>query len=137
MADDLEFCLLGPLIVRSGGTVVPMRQAKQRVLLAALLLAADRVVPVDVLAEALWGSAAPPSARNTVRNYVKRLRDVLGEAGRTRISTQPGGYAMRVRPGELDVRRFGARRQEMVLGPWRPTRQMVPCFYGRVKRSQI
>jgi DNA-binding SARP family transcriptional activator len=106
MADGLEFCLLGPLIVRSGGTVVPVRQAKQRVLLAALLLDANRVVRVDALAEALWEAATPPSARNTVRNYVKRLRDALGEAGRARISSQPRGYSMQVSPGEFDVRRF-------------------------------
>jgi DNA-binding SARP family transcriptional activator/Tfp pilus assembly protein PilF len=122
MADDLEFCLLGPLVVRSGGVLVPMRQAKQRVLLATLLLAADRVVPVEALAEALWGSVTPPSARNTVRNYVKRLRDALGEAGRARISSQPGGYSMRVSPGELDVRRFeallGAAREAVRNGSW-------------------
>ncbi len=106
MADELEFWLLGPLIVRSGGAVVPVRQAKQRVLLAALLLDANRVVRVDALAEALWGGTTPPSARNTVRNYVKRLRDTLGEAGRARISSQPRGYSMQVSPGELDVRRF-------------------------------
>jgi DNA-binding SARP family transcriptional activator len=106
MADELEFCLLGPLVVRSGGTLVAMRQAKQRVLLAALLLDANRVVGVDALAEALWGSATPLSAQNTVRNYVKRLRDAMGEAGRGRISTQPRGYSMQVSPGELDVRRF-------------------------------
>jgi DNA-binding SARP family transcriptional activator len=106
MADELEFCLLGPLVVRSGGAVVPVRQAKQRVLLAALLLDANRVVGVDALGEALWGSATPPSARNTVRNYVKRLRDALGEAGRARIISQPRGYSMQVSPGELDVHRF-------------------------------
>jgi len=106
MANELDFCLLGPLIVRSDGAVVPLRQAKQRVLLAALLLDANRVVRVGALAEALWGSATPPSALSTVRNYVKRLRDALGEAGRARISSQPGGYSMRVSPGELDVRRF-------------------------------
>jgi DNA-binding SARP family transcriptional activator len=43
-----------------------------------------------------------------VRNYVKRLRDALGEAGRARISSQPRGYSMRVSPGELDIRRFEA-----------------------------
>jgi DNA-binding SARP family transcriptional activator/tetratricopeptide (TPR) repeat protein len=106
MADELEFCLLGPLVVRSGGAVVRVRQAKQRVLLAALLLDANRVVRVDALAEALWGSATPPSARNTVRNYVKRLREALGAAGRARITSQPRGYSMQVSPGELDVRRF-------------------------------
>ena len=122
MADELEFCLLGSLIVRSGGTVVPVRQAKQRVLLAALLLDANRVVRVDALAEALWGAATPPSASTTVRNYVKRLRDALGEAGRARISSQPRGYSMQVSPGELDVRRFEvlleAARQAARNGSW-------------------
>jgi hypothetical protein len=32
MADELEFCLLGPLVLRSGEVVVPVRQAKQRLL---------------------------------------------------------------------------------------------------------
>src|SRR5690348_12791689 len=103
MADGLEFGLLGPVIVRSGGTVVPVRQAKQRVLLAALLLDANRTVRVDALAEALWGSAMPPSAQNSVRNYIKRLRDALGTPGRERISTQPRGYLIRVADGELDL----------------------------------
>ncbi|HEV2244590.1 MAG TPA: BTAD domain-containing putative transcriptional regulator, partial [Streptosporangiaceae bacterium] len=106
MAGELEFCLLGPLVVRSGGAVVPVRQAKQRVLLAALLLDANRAVGVDALAEAMWGTTLPPSAPTTVRNYVKRLRDALGDAGRARISSQPRGYSMQVSPGELDVRRF-------------------------------
>jgi DNA-binding SARP family transcriptional activator/tetratricopeptide (TPR) repeat protein len=122
IADELDFCLLGPLIVRSGGAVVPVRQAKQRVLLAALLLDANRVVRVDALAEALWGDATPPSAPNTVRNYVKRLRDALGAAGRARISSQPRGYSMQVSPGELDLRRFEvlleAAREAVRNGSW-------------------
>ena len=44
----------------------------------------------------------------TVRNYVRRLRQALGEAGRSRISTQPRGYMMSVGEGELDVSRFEA-----------------------------
>ena len=48
-----------------------------------------RVVSVDELAETLWGSGPPPSARVTVQNYVKRLRQGAGDAGRARIITQP------------------------------------------------
>ena len=44
MTTGTEFSLLGPLVVRRGGVVVPVGTAKQRVLLAALLLNADRVV---------------------------------------------------------------------------------------------
>ena len=64
----MEFCLLGPLVVRSGGTVVPVQRGGQRAVLAALLLNANRVVPVDDLAEALWGAEPPSSARASVQN---------------------------------------------------------------------
>lgn len=40
----MEFLLLGPLIVRSGGDVVPLQRGKQRTVLAGLLLTANRVV---------------------------------------------------------------------------------------------
>jgi DNA-binding SARP family transcriptional activator len=63
-------------------------------------------VPVNELAETLWGSAPPPSAQVTVQNYVKRLRHALGHSGRGRISTQPRGYLIRIDAGELDVSRF-------------------------------
>jgi hypothetical protein len=42
MAPEMEFCLLGPLTVRKGGQAVPSLAAKQRVMLAALLLRAGR-----------------------------------------------------------------------------------------------
>jgi DNA-binding SARP family transcriptional activator/Tfp pilus assembly protein PilF len=103
----MEFCLLGPLAVRVGGALIQVQPGKQRAVLAVLLLNANQVVPVDELAETLWGSA-PPSARVTVRNYVKRLRHALGDAERARISTQPRGYLISVDAGELDVTRFEA-----------------------------
>ena len=104
MPAGLEFCLLGPLLVRRDGVTVPLPEGKQRVLLAALLLRTGRVVAADELAELLWApTAPPPSAPVTVRNYVKRLRRALGPAGQDRIVTRPGGYLIRVEPGELDV----------------------------------
>ncbi len=105
-AAKFEFCLLGPLVVRRDGVVVPVAVGKQRAVLAALLLSAGRAVSVEELAEALWGSDPPPSARVTVQNYVVRLRKALGEAGRERISTVPRGYVIRVAAHELDVSRF-------------------------------
>jgi DNA-binding SARP family transcriptional activator/Tfp pilus assembly protein PilF len=104
----MDFGLLGPLTVRSGDVVLPVRRGKQRAVLAALLLDANRTVPVNELAETLWGTAPPPSAQVTVQNYVKRLRHALGDAGRGRVSTQPRGYLIRVEAGELDVSRFEA-----------------------------
>jgi DNA-binding SARP family transcriptional activator len=108
MTPKLEFCLLGPVVVRRDEVDLPVPRGRQRALLAALLLNAGRVVSVDELAEALWGPAAPPSAVATIRNYVKRLRRVLGDAGQSRIVTRAPGYLIRIDPAELDVARFEA-----------------------------
>jgi DNA-binding SARP family transcriptional activator len=104
----MEFCLLGPLVVRQGGVIVPVTARRQRAVLAALVLNAGRLVGHDELAEALWGAAPPRRARVSVQNYVMRLRNALGEAGRARIRTLPGGYVIRVADEELDVSRFEA-----------------------------
>jgi DNA-binding SARP family transcriptional activator/Tfp pilus assembly protein PilF len=102
----MEFGLLGGLLVRRAGATVAVSRGKQRVALAALLLKANQVVPVDELAETLWGPKPPTSARVTVQNYVKRLRLAIEDADRKRISTEPRGYLMRVEDGELDLTRF-------------------------------
>src|SRR5215831_886747 len=104
----MEFGLLGPLAVRRGGVEVAVLPGKQRVVLAALLLKAGRVVAVDELAEALWGQAPPVTARATTQGYVKRLRKSLGGDGHGRIASRPGGYQISVAAGELDVTRCEA-----------------------------
>jgi DNA-binding SARP family transcriptional activator/Flp pilus assembly protein TadD len=108
---EFEFCLLGPLMVRCGGTAVTVPPGKQRAILAVLLLNSGRVVRLDELAEALWAAGPPPSGPVAVQNYVMRLRKTLGEAGRERIITQPPGYLIHVAADELDVSRF-----EFLLG---------------------
>ena len=106
MDSATEFGLLGPLLVRRGEVMLPVAPGKQRAVLAALLLSADRVVSFDELTEALWGSAPPPSARVSVQNHVMRLRKALGDAAR--ILTHPHGYQIRVDDSDLDVSRFEA-----------------------------
>jgi DNA-binding SARP family transcriptional activator len=103
MADSVEFGVLGPLLVRMNGEVVLIPRGKQRTLLAMLLLRAGQIVPGDQLADMLWGPEPPPSAVVTLQNYVKRLRQAVGPAGRERIVTQPGGYLIQVEIGELDL----------------------------------
>ncbi|MGH3157312.1 MAG: BTAD domain-containing putative transcriptional regulator, partial [Streptosporangiaceae bacterium] len=107
MGSDMEFCLLGPLLVRSGPVVVAP-PGKQRAVLAALLLNVGRVVSVDELTDTLWGHNPPPSARVTTQNHVMRLRKTLGHPAGSRVSTQPPGYQIRVDDGELDITRFEA-----------------------------
>jgi DNA-binding SARP family transcriptional activator len=101
-----EFCLLGPVLVRQGEVTLPVAAGKQRAVLAALLLSADRAVSLDELTEVLWGAAPPPSARVSVQNHVMRLRKALGD--NARIRTHPHGYEIHVDDSELDVSRFEA-----------------------------
>jgi DNA-binding SARP family transcriptional activator/tetratricopeptide (TPR) repeat protein len=101
-----EFGLLGPLLVRRGEVTLPVAAGKQRAVLAALLLSADRAVSLDELTEVLWGADPPPSARVSVQNHVMRLRKALGDGAR--IRTHPHGYEIRLDESELDVSRFEA-----------------------------
>jgi DNA-binding SARP family transcriptional activator len=77
----MEFLLLGPLEVRQGGRGIPLGGAKQRALLAALLLHVNEVVSRDRLINGVWGEQPPAAAAHTVETYVSRLRRVLRDAG--------------------------------------------------------
>jgi DNA-binding SARP family transcriptional activator/Tfp pilus assembly protein PilF len=109
---DAEFCLLGPLLVRARGAILPALPGKQRVLLATLLLQGNRMVALDQIVEALWGDKPPASAHGTLRDYVKELRKQLAVTGESRIGTVPGGYVFRIGPGELDLLSFEELRAE-------------------------
>ena len=100
----MRFGILGRLrVAGEDGRAVAVTAARQRVLLAALLLSANRVVPAESLAETVWDGATPPGAANTIRSYVMRLRKVLGPQLAARIETRDPGYVVRVEPGELDL----------------------------------
>jgi predicted ATPase/DNA-binding SARP family transcriptional activator len=100
----MEFRILGSLDVRAGAGAIGLAGAKPRALLAVLLLHANEPVSAERLAIALWGEDAPAGASKTIQVYVSRLRRALGEPGV--LATTPGGYRLRVLPGELDADRF-------------------------------
>ena len=78
----MEYRILGPLEVRQGDESLPLGGAKQRALLALLLLNANRVVARDRLVDELWGEEPPATAVTTVQVYVSRLRKLLGRGRR-------------------------------------------------------
>jgi DNA-binding SARP family transcriptional activator len=119
----VEFRILGPLEVVDDDRLVELGGQKQRVLLAVLLLEANKVVSSDRLIDALWEDAPPDSAQKALQVYVSNLRKRLG---RDRIVTKSPGYAIRVEPGELDLELFerladeGGRQQwAAALALWR------------------
>ncbi len=103
----LEYRILGALEVVRDGQILRLERPRERALLALLVLSANRVVPTDALAEDLWGGAPPPSAANTLRVYISRLRQALGDAGET-LWTRAPGYLLRVDDGAVDAQRFEA-----------------------------
>jgi DNA-binding SARP family transcriptional activator/tetratricopeptide (TPR) repeat protein len=89
----MRFELLGPLRVRVGDAELPVTAARERILLATLLLA-GQPVSTSTLIEAIWGDRPPAWAHNQVQQCVSRLRRRFADAGRPGrvIVTEPGSY---------------------------------------------
>jgi DNA-binding SARP family transcriptional activator/tetratricopeptide (TPR) repeat protein len=107
MGLELRFQLLGPLTVTVDGRRLPLRGEKQRVLLAHLLLNANRLVPAGQLVDVLWSGEPPASASANLQTYVWRLRRLLPDIPeRPVLSTRGSGYELAVDPGDIDAHRF-------------------------------
>jgi DNA-binding SARP family transcriptional activator len=99
----VEFRILGPLEVEDDGRVAPLGGAKQRALLALLLLHANEIVPRDRLIDDIWGDRAPETAATALQGYVSGLRKALGS---DRILTRAPGYLLQLDSSEVDLGRF-------------------------------
>ncbi|MGW0071808.1 AfsR/SARP family transcriptional regulator [Streptosporangium sandarakinum] len=110
--DRPAFRVLGPLEVGPPGRPLRIAGTKSRILLASLLLDANRAVAADHLAEILWPLSRPRSALANLRTYVSSLRAVLGATGGARILARPSGYLFEVPAGQLDVLLF----EDLVAG---------------------
>lgn len=113
--------VLGPLHVEQDGVAVAVPGAKQRLLLAALLLNRGRVLSREALVDILWDDAPPPAAARTVTTHVIRLRRLLGDAGGL-IQTRPAGYQIAADDLSVDLDLFRKRvsggRAAAVAADW-------------------
>jgi DNA-binding SARP family transcriptional activator len=100
---SMEFRILGRLEVIDNGQPVSLGAAKQRALLAVLLLSRRTTVSIDRLVELLWGEDPPPTAAKTIQVYVSRLRKALGDGI---LETRTPGYALAIGPAAVDLDRF-------------------------------
>lgn len=105
MGATVELRLLGAVVALVDDAVVDLGPARQRCVLAALAVDANQVVSVDRLIQRVWGERPPQRARQTLVNYVSRLRQVLA-AGTATIVRRSGGYCLAVPPSEVDLHRF-------------------------------
>lgn len=109
--------VLGDLEVEVGGEVADLGGPKPRALLALLVAAAGRPVPVEQLIDQMWGESPPARVEASLQSYVARLRRAL-EPGRRpgapagRLRTHPAGYSLDVPADAVDARRFARLLRE-------------------------
>ena len=103
----MGFRLLGPLEVDAEGKLLKLGSARQRTVLAMLLLNANQVVTFDQFIEAMWEEALPVTARAQVQTCISALRQKLARAGAGEaIETHPVGYAISLPESQLDITLF-------------------------------
>jgi predicted ATPase/DNA-binding SARP family transcriptional activator len=102
----MQFGVLGPLLVQDTRGPVTLASAKQRALLAILLLETPHVVPAERLIDELWGDEPPPTATKALQVHISQLRRALGPD--QPIVTLPSGYALHIDRSDLDLHRFDA-----------------------------
>jgi DNA-binding SARP family transcriptional activator len=108
----MRFRLLGPLEIRDEEDWRGIGAPKWRSVLAALLINAGQIVPVDVLINEVWGDTPPAKAGNLISIYVLRLRRLLGDTDSTLLATRAPGYLLRLAAQDTDAQVFEALVRE-------------------------
>ena len=102
----MEFRVLGAVDALIDGRRVDTGHARQRCVLAALLVEVNRPVSADQLIDRVWADRPPHRARNALSAYLSRLRQRLAGAADVRITREPGGYLLSTDPLTIDLHRF-------------------------------
>jgi DNA-binding SARP family transcriptional activator/tetratricopeptide (TPR) repeat protein len=108
-----EFRILGPIEVVTGDGRLELGTAKQRAVLAALLVEAEVPVSAETLVDRIWDQDPPSQARRVLQAHLSRIRAMLAEVTRrggepVELQRSAGSYVLRVAPERVDLHR--ARR---------------------------
>jgi DNA-binding SARP family transcriptional activator len=118
----VTFGVLGPVAAwGADGSALDLKGPRHRAVLARLVVARGRVVPLDVLIDDLW-ETPPAGAAGAIRTFVGALRRAIepGRPPRTGfrvLVTQGPGYALRADPDDLDALRFERLAAEAASAP--------------------
>src|SRR4028119_522643 len=109
--------VLGDLEVVVNQQVVDLGGPKPKALLALLVAAEGRPVPVEQLIAQIWGEEPPARVEASLQSYVARLRRVLEPDRDTRLPAQrlrthAGAYSLALTADDVDARRFVALVRE-------------------------
>ncbi|MEV4015266.1 BTAD domain-containing putative transcriptional regulator [Nonomuraea angiospora] len=116
----VTFGVLGPVAAWDGaGDAIALKGPRHRAVLARLIVARRRVVPVTHLVTDLWEDP-PPDAVGALRTFVAALRRALEPQRPPRsparlLVTEGPGYALRAEPDAVDAWRF--ERAVTATGP--------------------
>ncbi|HEX5901944.1 MAG TPA: BTAD domain-containing putative transcriptional regulator [Actinomycetota bacterium] len=99
----MRFAVLGPLEVTGEDGPLPLGGPKQRILLAHLVLNANKVVSAGRLIDSLWEEDLPEDPRSALRVYVSRIRSSLALDS---IEARAPGYRLSTDRNEVDALRF-------------------------------
>lgn len=107
----IEFRILGPVELWICGERVDLGPARQRGVLAALLVEPERPVSIQTLVDRVWGTDPPKEVRNLVYTYITRLRRILSRASRElsvpiSVNKEATGYILGISPDQVDLSRF-------------------------------
>ncbi|GAA2650446.1 BTAD domain-containing putative transcriptional regulator [Streptomyces aculeolatus] len=141
----------------AGGGAIALKGPRHRAVLARLIVARRRVVPVGLLVDDLW-TDPPADAVGAVRTFVAALRRALEPERPPRaparlLVTQGPGYALRAEPDAVDAWRFetavadartlppqaAAARLDEALGWWRGPAyaEFADLPWARTERSRL
>ncbi|SEU24721.1 DNA-binding transcriptional activator of the SARP family [Nonomuraea wenchangensis] len=156
----MRFGVLGPVTAwDDAGNTIDVKGPRHRAVLARLIVARRRVVPVDLLVADLWEDGDPPrGAVSAVRTFVAALRRALEpdrppRAAPRLLVTEGPGYALRAAAGAVDAWRFeqavtdsgtlppreALERLEEALGWWRGPAyaEFAGQEWARAERSRL
>jgi predicted ATPase len=94
--------VLGQLSAERDGRPVALPGARGRAVLAVLLMNRGRPLTVDQLIDAVWGEAAPASARSALHVHLSKLRSAIGDL----LVKSPAGYQLEADAYDLDADQF-------------------------------
>jgi DNA-binding SARP family transcriptional activator len=109
---QVTFGVLGSVAAWDGaGGSLALRGPRHRAVLARLVVARGRVVPVTRLVDDLWWAEPPEGAVGAVRTFVAALRRAIEpdrppRAPARLLVTEGPGYALRASPDAVDAWRF-------------------------------
>ncbi|WP_409491573.1 AfsR/SARP family transcriptional regulator [Amycolatopsis sp. cmx-11-12] len=102
----VRFRVLGPVAAWIDDRPVELGHARQRFVLAVLLIEANQWLSADQLLDRAWGERIPGGGRDTLYGYLSRLRRSLRLSDEAGIVHRDGGYVLNVDEDAVDLHRF-------------------------------